>query len=111
MNKCRVCGGELKELEVRVEGSDITSKGWKCKICGHYVFDEEGGRTIVDDLETSEAIEKLPALNIEQRIIKLSKDRLGMYLPKDVVRCTGIEKGKRVYISVLDKKKLLLTVD
>ena len=110
MKKCEDCGREMQEMEVKVEGAEAEAKGWKCE-CGNIAFDEESGMKVVEELERKEVLTDLPTLSLEQKIIKLSKGRLGMYLPKDVVRCAEIQPGKKVFVSLLDKKKILLTVE
>ena len=47
---------------------------------------------------------------IKQKIIKLSKDRLGIYLNSDIARCLHLESGQEIYASVPDKKTIVLTV-
>lgn len=110
MKKCEDCGREMQEMEVEVEGAEAKARGWRCE-CGNIAFDEDSGMKVVEELERKEGPTSLPALSLEQKIIKLSKGRLGMYLPKDVVRCAEIQPGKRVFVSLLDKKKILLTVE
>ena len=83
MKTCNKCNGNLEKLEVHVEDTDKTTTGWKCKDCGEYYFDQAESKAIYEDLSQKET----PALNIKQKIVKLSKDRLGIYLNKDVIRC------------------------
>ena len=47
---------------------------------------------------------------ISQKIIKLSKDRLGMYFNKNIVESLGLKSGEEIQISVPDKKHIMLTI-
>ena len=48
---------------------------------------------------------------MKQRIVKLSQDRLGMYINKDVARSLNLKGGEEIYISLPDKKHLLVEFD
>ena len=49
-------------------------------------------------------------LKIKQKVIKLSQDRLGIYLNNNVVRSLNIKKGEDIYVSVPDKKHIVLEI-
>ena len=49
-------------------------------------------------------------LVIKQKIIKLSHNRLGMYINRDIARSLNLKGGEDVYVSVPDKKHLLLNI-
>jgi antitoxin component of MazEF toxin-antitoxin module len=47
---------------------------------------------------------------MKQKIVKLSGDRLGMYFNKHVVNSLDMKKGEDIYISVPDKKHIVIEV-
>jgi hypothetical protein len=49
-------------------------------------------------------------LRIKQKIVKLSADRLGMYFSKHIVRSLDMKKGEDIYISVPDKKHIIIEI-
>jgi len=105
--KCKKCGGKPNKFRVEVEGTHLPGKGYECGKCGNILFDKEKGRAIVEDLKKKE----LPALQIKQKVVKLSKDRLGFYFNKDIARCAALKPGAELRVSLLDKKHLLLIID
>jgi hypothetical protein len=107
---CKKCGGKLKKFKVEVEDSDLGSEGFECVKCGELFFDEEKSKKIVNDLKRKEFLKELPALSIKQKVIKLSKDRLGFYFNKDIIRCTNLKAGEPVEVRLLDKKHILVEV-
>ncbi|HIH21371.1 MAG: hypothetical protein J4478_00535 [Candidatus Diapherotrites archaeon] len=109
--KCKKCGGRLKKFKVEVEGSDLHSEGFECVKCGELFFDEEKSRKVVADLRKREFLEELPALSIKQKVVKLSKDRLGFYFNKDIARCVNLKPGGEIEVRLLDKKRILVEVE
>ena len=108
---CEKCDGSLKKFKVEVEDSDLSSEGFECVKCGELFFNKEKGKEIVADLKRKEMLEELPVLSIKQKIIKLSKDRIGFYFNKDIVRCAGLKAGEPVEVRLLDKKRILVEVE
>jgi hypothetical protein len=108
---CKDCGGKLKKVHVKVEGTDVASECTECANCGNLSFDQKAGRAVVGDLRKKEFLKEFPALSIRQRVVKLSKDRLGFYFSKDVIRCAKIKAGCSVDVRLLDKKHILLEVN
>ena len=109
--KCKKCGGVLKEFNIEVEGSGLHSEGFECTKCGELFFESEKGREIVEDLRQREFLKELPALSIKQKVVKLSKDRLGFYFNKDIARCVNLKPGEEIQVRLLDKKRILIEVD
>lgn len=95
----------MHEIKVNVEGAKLSATGWECKICGNIKFDTESGLKIVEELEQKKM--QFP-LNIEQKLTKLSYERLGFYFNRDIVRCLDLKQGEKIYLTVLDKKHLLI---
>jgi len=108
--KCKKCGGSLKMFEVEVEDSDLGSTGFECNKCGELYFDGEKSRAVVEELKIKEPLKELPALSIRQKIIKLSKNRLGFYFNKDIARSAKLKAGEPIEVRLLDKKKILVEV-
>ena len=50
-------------------------------------------------------------LKIRQKIIKLSRDRVGLYFNQDVIRSINLKAGKEVYVSVPDKKHIVIKLE
>lgn len=109
--KCKKCGGSLERFAIDVEDSDLGSEGSECKKCGELFFDEKKGEAVVKDLKRKELFNELPALSIRQKIIKLSKDRIGFYFSKDLARCAELKAGEPIEVSLLDKKRILIEVE
>lgn len=47
-------------------------------------------------------------LKLRQKVVKLSQDRLGIYFSSHVVRSLNIKKGEEIYLSVPDKRHILI---
>lgn len=105
---CKKCKKTMKKIKVNVAGAKLSAKGWECPKCGDLEFDRESGLKVVEELEKKR---KACPLNIEQKITKLSYDRLGFYFNKDVVRCLGLKAGEKIHMTVLDKNNLLINRD
>ncbi len=108
---CKKCGGKLERFAVEVEDSDLPSEGFECKKCGELFFDEKKSKAIAEDLKKKESFKELPALSIRQKVIKLSKNRLGFYFNKDLARCAKLKAGEPIEVSLLDKKRILIEVE
>jgi len=101
--KCQKCGSELKKVNVEVEDAETKVLSYQCNKCGYISFDKKSARKAVEEIRVKES-----ALRISQRIIKLSKDRLGMYFNKNVVESLNLEAGKEIYVFVPDKNHIVL---
>ncbi len=49
-------------------------------------------------------------LKISQKVVKLSKDRLGLYLNRDIVRSLGLKGGQEILVSVPEKGTIVFQV-
>lgn len=99
--KCPECRNELKRVLVSVDGATKKAVSYQCDNCDYFTFDKKSAKEVVLELR------KTP-LKIKQRIIKLSGERLGMYLNSNVVRSLNIRKGEEVYVSVPDEKHIVI---
>lgn len=98
---CPECGGNLRKVSVKVEGASKKAVSYQCSSCGFFMFEKASAQRVLKELRET-------PLKIRQRVIKLSKDRLGMYLNTNVVRSLNIKKGEEVYVSVPDSRHILI---
>ena len=101
--QCPKCNSKMKEVKVKIQDADSPVTSYQCAKCGYFEFEEKSINKAIDEIKSKE-----PALKIKQRIIKLSKDRLGMYINRDVARSLNLKGGEEVYISVPDNKHLVV---
>jgi len=47
-------------------------------------------------------------LRMHQKLIKLSADRLGIYLRKDIIQSLGLKAGEEIALSVPDEKHIVI---
>lgn len=101
MMNCPKCGGNLRKVNVAVEGAKKRAASYQCGNCNFFMFEKVSAEKVLKELRET-------PLKIRQRIIKLSKDRLGMYLNTNIVRSLGIKKGEEIYVSVPDTKHIVI---
>lgn len=102
-NECPKCEANLKKVEVKVAGAKTKAISYQCPNCDYFSFEPTSSRKVVEELRDT-------PLKIKQKIVKLSHDRLGMYINKDVARCLNLKGGEEVYVSVPDKKHLVVSL-
>jgi len=102
--RCQNCSSSLKKQEVKVYGAKNRVISYQCPKCGYFEFEPDSSKKVIEELRET-------PLKIKQKIVKLSKDRLGMYFNNNVVRCLNLKKGEEIYISVPDKKHIVLEVN
>ncbi len=91
---------------MKIEGSERKAVSCQCGHCGYFEFAPESASKVVNELKEKEA-----TLKLRQRIIKMSKGRLGVYLSKDVVESLGLEAGEEIFISVPDDKHIVIGLE
>lgn len=99
--KCPKCEANLKKVEVKVTGAKSKAVSYQCPDCDYFEFEPTSSKKVVEELRES-------PLKIKQKIVKLSQDRLGMYINRDVARSLNLKGGEEVYVSVPDKKHLVV---
>ena len=104
--KCPKCGENLKKVNVDVEDAKTKAVSYQCTNCDYFTFEPKSAVEVVREIK-----EKESPLKIKQTIIKLSKDRLGIYFNKDIIRSLNLTSGKEVYISVPDRKRIVLRIE
>ncbi|MEK6858221.1 MAG: hypothetical protein AABX39_06555 [Nanoarchaeota archaeon] len=103
--KCPECNTNMKEVKVKIQDADSLATSHQCLKCGHFDFEEDSIKKSIDEIKAKES-----PLKISQKLIKLSKDRLGIYINKDVMRSLNLSAGKEVFVSVPDKNHLVVEV-
>ncbi|HLD97249.1 MAG TPA: hypothetical protein VI934_02800, partial [Candidatus Nanoarchaeia archaeon] len=98
---CPKCGGNVRKVSVAVECARKKAISYQCSSCDFFMFGKASAQTVLKELRET-------PLKIRQRVIKLSKDRLGMYLNTNVVRSLNIKKGEEVYVSVPDSRHIVI---
>jgi predicted nucleic-acid-binding Zn-ribbon protein len=101
--KCPKCSHELKKVEVAVAGASSKAISYQCTNCDYFEFESESSKKVINELNNT-------PLKIKQKIIKLSQDRLGIYLNSDVVRCLDLKSGEDIFVSVPDKNHIVLEI-
>ncbi|MFA4820513.1 MAG: hypothetical protein WC613_06175 [Candidatus Aenigmatarchaeota archaeon] len=99
--KCK-CGKKMEKVTVEIEGADNRAVSYQCP-SGHVEFEKESSAKVVKELKMKES-----PLKIKQKIVKLSSNRLGFYFNQNIVRSLNLKAGEEVYISVPDKKRIIL---
>jgi len=95
----------MKEVEVKIQDADSPVNSYQCGKCGYFDFEDKSITKAIDEIKAKES-----TLKIKQKIIKLSHDRLGMYINRDVARSLNLKGGEEVYVSVPDKNHLVVNV-
>ncbi len=101
--ECPKCNRKLKRVNVSTEGAKSKILSWQCPNGDYFDFDPVSSARVVKELEGVN-------LSIQHKVIKLSKDRLGVYFGKDIVRSLGLKGGEQFDIAIPDKKHIVLTL-
>ena len=101
---CPECNSNLKKVEVSVQDAKSKVISYQCPKCNYFEFEPGSSKKVVEELRET-------PLRIKQKIIKLSQDRLGMYFNRDVVRSLNLKAGEDIYVSVPDKKHMIVKVE
>ncbi|MDP2750660.1 MAG: hypothetical protein Q8O89_07560 [Nanoarchaeota archaeon] len=104
--KCPNCGKELEKVMVSVEGAKNKILSYQCDNCDYVDNDPVSSKKVIDELRR-----KRLAVDMKQKVIKLSQGRLGVYFNKDIIRCLDLKGGEDIYISVPDKKHIVLKIE
>ncbi len=95
----------MEKVLVDVEGAENKAVSYQCDR-GHIEFEKESAAKVVKELKAQES-----PLKIKQKIIKLSGNRLGFYFNQNIVRSLNLKAGEEVYISVPNKKYIVLKLE
>ena len=100
---CPKCKTKLRKVRVKVAGAKNKAVSYQCSKCNYFEFEPESSKKVINELRET-------PLKIKQKIVKLSQDRLGIYFNNNVVRSLNLKKGEEIYLSVPDKKHIVLEV-
>lgn len=103
--ECPKCDSDMKEIKVRIQDADSLATSYQCGKCGYFDFEDKSINKAIAEIKAKEA-----PLKIKQKIIKLSHDRLGMYINRDVARSLNLKGGEEVYVSMPGKKRLVIDI-
>jgi predicted nucleic-acid-binding Zn-ribbon protein len=104
--KCPKCNALMKEVKVKIQDADSPVVSFQCSKCRHFDFEEASISRAINEIKAKEE-----PLAIRQRIIKLSQDRIGMYINRDIARSLNLKGGEEIYVSVPDKKHFIVSID
>lgn len=100
---CPNCDKKLRRVPVHVRGAKNQAISLQCTKCGYFEFEPESSKKVLTELKDH-------PLKIKHTIVKLSKDRLGIYFNSNIIRSLGLSKGEEVLISIPDKKHIVLEI-
>ena len=95
----------MKKVEVKIQDADNPVTSYQCSNCGYFDFEEKSISKAIAEIKIKET-----PLKIKQKIIKLSHERLGMYINRDVARSLNLKGGQEVYVSIPDKKHIVINI-
>jgi len=104
--KCPKCSSGMKRVSVNVEGAKSKALSFQCPECGFTEFEKNSAAAVLKELKAGES-----PLRIRQKIVKLSSNRLGFYFNKNIVRSLELRSGEEVFVSVPDKKHIILNLE
>jgi transposase-like protein len=99
--KCPNCSAELRKIGVNVHGASSKAVSYQCPKCDYFEFEQKSAKQVMEELRET-------PLRIKQKVVKLSSDRLGIYFNSNIIRSLGIKSGEDIYVSVPDKKHILI---
>lgn len=98
---CPKCNSKLKKIGVKVDGAKNKAVSYQCSKCDYFEFEPVSSKKVIEELRET-------PLKIKQKVVKLSQDRLGIYFNNNIVRSLNLKKGEEIYLSVPDKKHIVL---
>lgn len=99
--KCPQCNSNVRKVEVAVHGAQQKVLSYQCPSCDYFEFEPSSSHKVIQELRET-------PLKIKQKLIKLSQDRLGIYFNNNIVQSLGLKSGEEIYLSVPDKKHILV---
>lgn len=103
MKKCPKCKSQIKKVNVKVAGAKHKVISYQCPKCSYFEFEPKSSKKVIQELRET-------PLKIKQKIIKLSQDRLGIYLNRDIIKSLNLKSGEEILVSVPDKKRVVLEI-
>src|SRR3989344_8638050 len=99
--KCPKCSLNLRKVNVKVQGAENKVISYQCPNCDYFEFEPTSSKKAIEELRET-------PLKIKQKIVKISQDRLGIYFNNNIIRSLDLKKGEDVYVSVPDKRHIIL---
>ena len=99
--KCPKCSLNLRKVNVKVQGAENKAISYQCPNCDYFEFEPISSKKVIEELRET-------PLKIKQKIVKISQDRLGVYFNNNIIRSLDLKKGEDVYVSVPDKRHIIL---
>ena len=103
--KCPDCQLKLNKVKVEIEDAETKVISYQCSNCGFFTFEPKTTLKIIKELKA-----KKSPLKIRQKIIKLSKNRLGMYFNKAIIESLNLKSGEEILVSVPNNGKVILEI-
>jgi hypothetical protein len=103
---CSQCSSTMKQVKVKIQDAESPVTSYQCSKCGYFEFEDSSMKKAIAEIKVKEE-----TLQIRQKIIKLSQDRLGMYINRDVARSLNLKGGEEVFVSVPDKNHLVVSLN
>lgn len=107
--KPTLSGSESLTLEWVDEGERIVLTnltGLLCDTCGERSFDVAASRTISREIE-----KRRPRTGYTATVSSLGGGKLGIYLPRDVLKSVGWRRGTELRLTPLTRKKIVVEVE
>jgi len=101
--KCAQCDAELRKVTVVVHGATQKAVSYQCTNCNYFEFEPQSSQKVLAELRET-------PLKMKQKIVKLSGERLGIYFNNNVVNSLQLKKGEEIFVSVPDKKHIVLEI-
>ena len=105
LQNCPNCKSKLNKVQVEIEDAETKAISYQCPNCDFFTFEPETTLKIIKEIKAKES-----PLKIKQKIIKLSKDRLGIYFNRDIIKSLNLKSGEEILVSVPNKKKVILEI-
>ncbi|MEK6968521.1 MAG: hypothetical protein AABX51_07895 [Nanoarchaeota archaeon] len=102
--KCPKCNALLRKVEVKIQGAVNKAASYQCPKCDYFEFEQKSALNVIDELKDT-------PLKIKHKVVRLSAERLGIYFNNHIIRSLGIKKGENIYISVPDKRHILIELE
>ena len=102
--KCPQCNSDQQRVLVHVHGAENKVTSYQCKSCDYFEFESKSSARVIDELRRH-------PLKIRHKIVKLSKDRLGLYFNSNIIRSLGLRCGEEVSVSVPDKHHVIIELE
>lgn len=101
--KCPKCKAKMNRVEVTIEGAQTKALSKQCQNCEYFEFESGSATKVLEEL-----LEQ--PIEIKQKIVKLSKDRLGIYFNKHIVESLKLGAGEQISMTVPDKKHIWISL-